>query len=577
MATEIRFQSPPTCPANHVPRLGLMKKISSALLTSDTTPTIGTTVTIRGIGGIGKSTIAKALCHDPVIKKHFVSGFLWISLTPPVPNPVTMLSEIYNRLTSKSTTILDVSILKNEIKCLVSSCSCKLLVILDDVWEVKDAMMLVDVFSSCKTVLTTRKMNINEKIPPMMCFDVKPMSIDEAVKLLTLQIVEVKTTDISRIQQLATDLHCWPLLLNLVHGQLYVHCTERKEAPQDAILKVQQKLFDNGLTAFDPENQDEASRENAVRASITASLELLTKNEENILYFIASSLVGFGLYTFKDLLSAVLQMDPKQFDRLINNLWCHGLISFQDVTFSSAMTKIPCIGIHEVIGHFLNGNMPDEFFATAGLRTGIVFRDKFLDKYFHLNTVTNVTQAFLSYTDIIRIPFWQRISLIHAKYIQIKFFNILNSLVEQNIELLHNICLKNIIQNNQLPPLKHIHKIIVQDCKSVHLLLTNGQYNEAITWAKQYFECEHPLKLTLEAVITNLTTLLDSCKSSSTKRVTLAIENSISVFENELFLLNSFLRIIILNITGYSHVVYLANAAASDDDVYHYLYCAGCL
>ena len=103
IALQLHYQPPPTCPANHVPRVEMIKEISSAILNSDITPTIGTTVTIRGIGGIGKSTISKALCHDPLIKEHFINGFLWISLTPPLPNPMTMISEIYQRLTDKST------------------------------------------------------------------------------------------------------------------------------------------------------------------------------------------------------------------------------------------------------------------------------------------------------------------------------------------------------------------------------------------------------------------------------------------------------------------------------------------
>ena len=57
-------------------------------------------------------------------------------------------------------------------------------------------MMFIDVFSCCKTVMTTCKMNINAKIPPVMCFDVKPMLTDEAVKLLTLQIVEEKSLNL---------------------------------------------------------------------------------------------------------------------------------------------------------------------------------------------------------------------------------------------------------------------------------------------------------------------------------------------------------------------------------------------
>ena len=571
VTTELQYQPPPTCPAYHVPRVELLKEISSAILNSDVTPTIGTTVTIRGIGGIGKSTIAKALCHHPLIKEHFVNGFLWISLTPPLPNPITMLSEIYQRLTGKCA-IVNVSVLESEIKLLVCSPSCKLLVILDDVWEAKDAMVFVDVFSNCKTILTTRKMNINAKIPPVMCFDIEPMTIDESVKLLTLQIVEVETlhvTDVSRIEELAKDLHCWPLLLNLVHGQLYCHCVEWNEPPQDAILKVQQKLFDKGLTAFDPEDQIEVSRENAVRASITASLELVAKNEEIVLFNVASSVVGFGLYTFKNVLQVGLQMESKQFDKYTRNLWCHGLISFEDVTFPGMITKIPCIGIHEVIAHYINENMPDEFYSSA-VKITKVFIDLFYKEYFNNDVATNVGQLFLSLTDAIIIPLCIRFLIISAKCEQIMYFNMLHRLVDQNIQLLQN----DIFIHNQLPSLNHMHRSIKEDCKTIHSLLADGKYNEVITWAKQYFD-NHPWKLTLETIITNLNILLDSCKSSFNHQMTSTIEDGISLFNRNLQQnFNKFRTATILNIIGYKHVQHLVNGAASDDDVRHYLKCS---
>ena len=548
----------------------LIEDISSAILNSDITPTIGTTVTIRGIGGIGKSTIAKALCHDPLIQKHFVNGFLWISLTPPLPNTMTMLSEIYQRLTGKCATV-NVSVLESEIKLVVCSPSCKLLVILDDVWEAKDAMVFVDVFSNCKIILTTRKMNINAKIPPVMCFDIEPMTINESVKLLTLQIVEVETlhaTDVSRIEELAKDLHCWPLLLNLVHGQLYYHCIEWNESPQNAILKVQQKLFDNGLTAFDPEDQL-ASRENAVRASITASFKLLAKNEEIVLFNVASSIIGFGLYTFKNVLSTGLQMDPKQFDKYTRNLWCHGLISFEDVIFPGMITKIPCIGIHEVIAHYINENMPDEFYCSAVKILG-VFIDLFFDEYFNIDVATNVGQLFLSLTDAIKIPLCIRYLIISTKSSQIEYFNILHQLVDQNIQLLQN----DIFIHNQLPSLNHMHRTIKEDCKTIHSLLVDGKCKEAIMWAKQYFD-NHPSKLTLETIITNFKLLLDSCKSSFNHQVTSTIVDDISFFNRNLQQeFSAFRRATILHIIGYKHVQYLVNAAASDDDVRHYLKCS---
>ena len=546
----------------------LLKDISSAVLNSDITPTIGTTVTIRGIGGIGKSTIAKALCHDPLIKKLFVNGFLWISLTPPLPSLITILSEIYQRLTDKSATP-NVSLLINKIKSLLSNpLFTKLLVILDDVWEAKDAMVFVDVFSNCKTILTTRKMDINTKIPPMVCFDIKPMSLKEAVKLLTLNVFETEAllaSEINRIQKLAKDLHCWPLLLNLVHGQLFVHCVEWNQSPQDGILKVQQKLFNNGLTAFDPENQLEVSRENAVIASITASLELLTKNEEIILQYIVSSIIGFGIYTVKDVLSGVLQMESKQFDKCTRNLWCHGLITFQDIPLPNAISKILCIGIHEVIAQFINENMPDEFYMNAAATTATLKVSMFYNKYLKIDwDIVNSGQLFLSQTNAIIIPLYIRSMIFCTKLQQISYFGFLNLPNMQNVHLLQN---NDLIK---LPSLKHVHKIVEQDCNSVSSLLAEGKYNEAIIWTKQYFD-NHPGKVTLETIIVNLNTLLHFTSDYNT---TLAIKDKISTCSKDFALFNQLRRSTVRRVIGYHHVLYLLNAAASNDDVRHYKICA---
>ena len=560
----LRYQSPPTCPANYIPRVRLLKEISSAILKSKITPTIGTTVTIRGIGGIGKSTIAKALCHDPLIKEHFVNGFLWISLTPPVRNPVTMLSEIYQRLTGKlATNCASESILKSEMKYLVSTSSCKLLVILDDVWEAKDAMMFVNIFSSSKIILTTRKKNINALIPPKMCFDIKPMSINEAVHLLTLEIVEVETlhtNDLSKIQKLSKDLHCWPLLLNLVHGQLYFHCKEWNESPQNAIIKVQQRLLDNGLTAFDPENELEGSRENAVRASMTATFELLNEGDQMMLYYIASSIIRFGNYTFKDVLRLTLRIDLQQFDSHAKNLWCHGLISFQDITIPNKTTKTSCIGIHEVIGQYINENMPDEFYSRAvESMTGL--HVEFCFKYYCFNPdTTNVGQKFLSQINNFIIPFWIRVLIIYTKNLQIGSRKRLNELVAQDISLVI------LVDTIQFPLLKNVHKIIEENCKTIYSLLAEGKFDESITWAKQY------LILNCEKLLANLITWLDSSKSNLDYSVILTTENCIASINECCDHIERFRRVLILNVIQYSHVFYLVNVAASDDDVKLYIY-----
>ena len=85
--------------------------------------------------------------------------------------------------------------MKEKIKGHLNSNSYKLLVILDDVWKAEDALPYVEVFCSCKILLTTRKSVINSKIPTNNPIDIKPMELDEAVKLLTSRIDAFKTLD----------------------------------------------------------------------------------------------------------------------------------------------------------------------------------------------------------------------------------------------------------------------------------------------------------------------------------------------------------------------------------------------
>ena len=73
-------------------------------------------------------------------------------------------------------------------------------------------------------------------------------------------------------------------------------------------------------------------------------------------------MVGIGMYCFIDVLKTITQMDLKQFDKYTKNLWCHGLISFQDITFPNITTKIACIGMHEVIAHYINENIPEHLY-----------------------------------------------------------------------------------------------------------------------------------------------------------------------------------------------------------------------
>ena len=469
---------------------------------------IGITVTIRGIGGIGKSTLAKALCYHPLIKSYFTHGFLWISLTPPCLSPEVILRDIYNRLTGDSI-MCNISLLKDKIRLFFSNFPCKLLIILDDVTDAQDISEYVEVFSSCKIVMTTRRNDINVTIPSKKCFDICPMKTFEAVQLLTWQIAPLATlsvNDAAKIKKLAKDLYHWPLLLNLVRGQLYIHCVARKQSPTNAILRVEQKLNSKGLTAFDPQN---LKKEEAVKASINSSLELLSNKEKNILFHVVTG-AGLGSCVLKSVTFILSKLISEEFERLINNLWSHGLISFENVTLFSENMTIPCIEIHEIIAQYIIEEMPYDyhiFLSTVDIKdSNEPFFSSFDEPLFYDgNLCLTVVEVFI-------FPYYIRILAVSTRALQIGFSFILDSLIENSNDILKTNALMKYFKKNQ--SLLQIYGCMRESCRTIQSMLSGKEYGKATEWLVEYFD-KHPYSIQLENIQTLKSELINECKHNT--------------------------------------------------------------
>jgi hypothetical protein len=55
-------------------------ELVTCLLDCEREDTIAITAALRGAGGYGKTTLAKALCHDERILEAFCDGILWVTL-----------------------------------------------------------------------------------------------------------------------------------------------------------------------------------------------------------------------------------------------------------------------------------------------------------------------------------------------------------------------------------------------------------------------------------------------------------------------------------------------------------------
>ena len=111
------------------------------------------------------------------------------------------------------------------------------------------------------------------------------MTQREAITLLTSGVIDsgqLSQEDVSLLDELAQDVHLWPLLLSLIGGQLSRNLKQYHLSYHKAIQNVQEKLHHKGLTTFDKNNIEAINnckfRKLAVKACIEMILEFTTKS-----------------------------------------------------------------------------------------------------------------------------------------------------------------------------------------------------------------------------------------------------------------------------------------------------------
>ena len=354
----IECPPPPPLPPNYVCRQQLLDEMVSKLCQSTMDPnSYGTSLTVTGAGGFGKTSVAIAFCHCPEVKEQFTDGVVFIELGPQATDPSMKLSQLYHLLTGQYLKQGDINHAEQEINKLTSLCH-NLLVIIDDVWHVEDAEPIVKAFSNCKIVLTTRMNDIEQYIPTKQVVSVGPMEKSEAISLLTYGVIDIgqlSQEDVSLLDELAQDVHLWPLLLSLIRGQLSHNLRHQNLSHHEAINYVQVKLFNKGLTAFD-KNDIDKSRKYAVKVCIEVTLELLRKMLADKL----KSLILFtGIGTSLQMESLPNLWNIAEYEAIdaANALWNYGLIQYTDIRLPPHNNAYQCIEVHATISQYIIENM----------------------------------------------------------------------------------------------------------------------------------------------------------------------------------------------------------------------------
>ena len=185
------------------------------------------------------------------------------------------------------------------------------------------------------------------------------MTNNESISLLTSGIIDergLSQQDVNSLEELAQDVHLWPLLLSLIKGQLHHFLKLHLLSYHSAIQNVQAKVHHKGLVAFDknvPDTKEvDKSRKFAIKVCIEITLELLTKwLSDKVKSLILYTGIGTSLQTA--VLNDLWNISEQEARSTVDILWAYGLIQFSNIIINNNEITQYCVEVHAVISDYI--------------------------------------------------------------------------------------------------------------------------------------------------------------------------------------------------------------------------------
>ena len=152
------YVTAPALPGQYVARPDALAALRASLISDGTRPGVGLSA-LQGMGGIGKTVLALAIAHDDVVQQAFPDGIVWVTVgREPAYDLTSRLREVGKALGDSPLSYGDELAAKNALKTVMRDKA--VLIVLDDVWSVRDiAPFLLDSPNS-RLLFTTRDASI---------------------------------------------------------------------------------------------------------------------------------------------------------------------------------------------------------------------------------------------------------------------------------------------------------------------------------------------------------------------------------------------------------------------------------
>jgi hypothetical protein len=203
----------PPLPAGYVPREEALATLRKALLGSHAAVGVVAETTLHGMGGLGKTVLARAICDDPAIQATYPDGVLWATVGQH-PDLARLQREWIQALGGDVTAAASPESGRAEIERLIGDRA--LLLVLDDIWQARDAAALTPNCPHCRVLVTTRDA---DQTPGAALVPLELMRRDESRALLR-EAARGRITDSATLDAIAERLGALPLALQVVGALL---------------------------------------------------------------------------------------------------------------------------------------------------------------------------------------------------------------------------------------------------------------------------------------------------------------------------------------------------------------------
>ncbi|TMC18262.1 MAG: tetratricopeptide repeat protein, partial [Chloroflexi bacterium] len=197
-----------------------------------------TALTLHGLPGVGKTSLAIALAHDPEIRHAFADGILWAGVGPH-PNLLSHLSRWAGLLGISATQMAALRGIDEWAFAIRNAIGTrKMLLIIDDIWQYEEVQTLRVGAQNCAYLITTRSRDVAGQLALDGTMLIEELNAEQSVQLLNQVAQEVVSQETQKVQALVQAVGGLPLALTLLGNYL------RKQASHGRISTTLERLGD---------------------------------------------------------------------------------------------------------------------------------------------------------------------------------------------------------------------------------------------------------------------------------------------------------------------------------------------